>query len=139
MMISNIVNHVMDSWRASVSTGVPSFEGFDREKKVLIWITCAGFAGYLLVKGPLMSYMRTEFSKAYANVYLPGMDAMLHDFRSTIQAYLDDCKENGQSEEQLQLLEVGIGPGSSLEYYKDSTSYEAVLGRHLILTNRSTL
>ena len=120
MMISNIATYVTEYWSASVSNGVPSFEGFDREKRVLIWLTCAGFAGYFVVKGPVMSYMRKEFSKAYANVYLTNMDKMLHEFRSTIQAYLDDHREHSPSGEQLQLLEVGIGPGSSLEYYKDS-------------------
>lgn len=119
-MTVDVASFVSENLHASVGQVISSVSQFARENKAITWTTCAGVAGYLVLKNPVVNRMKRDFADAYANEYLPGMDKMLHDFRKRVADDLDDYKKSNPNSGDRQLLEVGIGPGSSLEYYKDS-------------------
>lgn len=64
--------------------------------------------------------MDKDFVTKYTTAYMRELDPMLHDFRNSVAAYVDDTREENPDSEEMQLLEIGIGPGSSLEYFRNS-------------------
>ncbi|XP_003740672.2 uncharacterized protein LOC100899743 [Galendromus occidentalis] len=94
------------------------------ENRKMVLVPAAAIVGYLVLRDPAKNALHRFFAHFYSDWLLEDVNLVLQPFREFLGDQLASQKAqspHSHDNEPLSILEIGMGPGSSLDFYpKDS-------------------
>ncbi|XP_022706762.1 uncharacterized protein LOC111270679 [Varroa jacobsoni] len=108
---------------------IPKLRSSMVQSRRYVVISIAGLMSYYVLRGYIKDRLDRHFFFLYTETYLEAIDHALLNFRESMKDLM--IKQNvrsrqGSEDGELRILEIGMGPGSSLDFFSEDSYVVAV-------------